>query len=66
MMNITKHGRNWAVVDADGTLVCITLYKKGTQEVVKRLTKEAPEELIAPQQAHPWRQRGVFEYAPKF
>ena len=58
MMKITKHGRHWAVLDADGILVCITLYKKGAQEVVKRLTKEAPEERIAVPQAHHWRQKG--------
>ena len=35
---IQKRDRNWMVIDPDGALVCITLYKKGAQEVVRRLT----------------------------
>ena len=64
MMNITKRGRHWAVVDADGTLVCITLYKKGAQEVVKRLTKEAEEERIVVPQVHHRGRRGGLETRP--
>jgi len=30
--------RFWAVYDDDDELVCITVYKKGAQEVVRRLT----------------------------
>jgi len=33
-------GRYWAVYDASGTLVCVCLYKKGAQEVVRRLTSQ--------------------------
>ena len=36
--------RYWAVIDANGTLVCLCVYRKGAQEVVKRLqTKEKQE-----------------------
>jgi hypothetical protein len=34
---IKKRDRNWMVIAPDGALVCITLYKKGAQEVVRRL-----------------------------
>jgi hypothetical protein len=37
-MKIAKYRRFWAVFDADGGLVCLTVYHKGAQEVVKRLT----------------------------
>jgi hypothetical protein len=29
--------RYWAVVEADSTLVCLCVYRKGAEEVVKRL-----------------------------
>ncbi|MCA1789486.1 MAG: hypothetical protein LC667_06410 [Thioalkalivibrio sp.] len=35
---IQKRARNWMVIDPAGALVCITLYKKGAQEVVRRLS----------------------------
>lgn len=38
-MTITKRGRFWAVHDGDGQLVCLTVYKKGAREVVRRLTQ---------------------------
>jgi hypothetical protein len=41
-MTITRYGRYWAVYDANGTLVCVCLYKKGAQEVVRRLTSQEP------------------------
>lgn len=34
---IRSHGRNWRVIDPAGQLVCITVYKKGAVEVVRRL-----------------------------
>ena len=37
MMSIMKHGRYWAVHDAEGALVCIAVYKKGALEVARRL-----------------------------
>lgn len=33
-----KNGRAWAVLDADGTLIALVLYKRGAMEIVKRLT----------------------------
>jgi len=33
--------RYWAVIDTDGTLVCLCVYRKGAEEKVRRLqTKE--------------------------
>lgn len=38
-MIIEKYsGRNWAVYDNSGCLICVTLYKKGAKEVVRRLS----------------------------
>jgi hypothetical protein len=37
---IQRRFRSWAVFDPDGTLVCITLYKRGADEVVRRLAAE--------------------------
>jgi hypothetical protein len=31
------HGRWWEVRDPDNELVCLTVYRKGAQEVVRRL-----------------------------
>ena len=40
-MTIAKYGtRFWAVYDADGSLVCVCVYKKGAKEVLRRLTPE--------------------------
>jgi hypothetical protein len=36
-MSIRKYGRYWAVMDAEGALICVTVYKKGAAEVVRRL-----------------------------
>ena len=35
-MEIKKYGRNWAVYDGYD-LVCVTVYKKGASEVVRRI-----------------------------
>lgn len=35
---IKQRHRNWEVRDAAGELVCLTVYKRGAQEVVRRLT----------------------------
>ena len=32
-----KRGRFWAVTDAAGRLVCLAVYKKGAQEVLRRI-----------------------------
>lgn len=37
MWLIEKRDRNWIMIDPDGFLDCITVYKKGAQEVVRRL-----------------------------
>jgi hypothetical protein len=34
---IQKRHRDWMVIDPAGELVCITLYKGGAEEVVRRL-----------------------------
>jgi hypothetical protein len=36
-MTIRKYGRYWAVLDANGTLVCLCVYRKGAVEVMRRL-----------------------------
>jgi len=33
-----KDTRWWEVLDADGELVCLTVYRRGAREVVRRLT----------------------------
>ena len=37
MLEIRKYNIHWAVY-CDGELVCLTVYKKGAKEVVRRLT----------------------------
>jgi hypothetical protein len=38
--SIQRHRtRHWKVVDGNGDLVCITLYKKGAEEVIRRLRR---------------------------
>jgi hypothetical protein len=39
-MKIEKYGRFWAVYDANGILICLTVYKKGAKEVIRRLSIE--------------------------
>ena len=36
-MSIRKQGRYWAVIDTDGTLVCLCVYRKGATEIARRL-----------------------------
>ena len=41
MFTVVKYGsRYWAVLAPAGELVCVTLYRKGAQEVVKRLSPQ--------------------------
>lgn len=41
-MTVRKYGdRYWAVYDAAGNLVCVTVYKKGAMEVIRRLATDA-------------------------
>ena len=37
-MRIEKYGRFWAIYDENNVLICVTVYKKGALEVIKRLT----------------------------
>lgn len=39
-MPMTKRGRFWAVFDPEGALVCLTVYKKGAREVLRRLSMQ--------------------------
>jgi hypothetical protein len=36
-MSIRKYGRYWGVYDANGALICLTVYRKGAAEIVRRL-----------------------------
>jgi len=36
---IKRRGKFWAVLDAAGELVCLTVYKRGAVEVVRRLSR---------------------------
>lgn len=40
-MEIKKRDKYWAVYD-QGELVCICVYKKGAEEVIKRLQENNP------------------------
>ena len=40
-MSIRKYGRYWALYDAQD-LVVVTVYKRGAQEVLRRLQAPAP------------------------
>ena len=33
-----KNGRHWAAYAADGSLIAVAVYRKGAQEIVRRLT----------------------------
>jgi hypothetical protein len=35
---ICKHKRFWQVRDSGGQLICVTVYKRGAKEVVRRLS----------------------------
>ena len=45
-MRITRYQntRYWAVIDTDGTLVCLCVYRKGAQEVLRRLQAREKED----------------------
>jgi hypothetical protein len=43
-VKITRYGRFWAVYDGENTLVCLCVYKKGAEEVLRRLHKATPRE----------------------
>lgn len=39
-MKMEKRGRYWAVYADGGELICLAVYKKGAQEVLRRLEKK--------------------------
>ena len=43
-MMIKRYGntRYWAVYASDGALICVCVYRKGAQEVVRRLASQEP------------------------
>lgn len=43
-MSISKYGRFWAVYE-DEELICVTVYKKGAMEVIRRLTLQQGREI---------------------
>jgi len=34
---VARRGRHWEVRDGDGQLVCLTVYRRGAAEVIRRL-----------------------------
>ena len=56
-MRIERYGntRYWAVLDTDGTLVCLCVYKCGVLEVVRRLSQISCTPLVTATGA-----RGIF------
>jgi hypothetical protein len=51
-----KRGRFWALRDAGGALICVCVYKKGAQEVRRRLTPlKTPRETLTPRRHPGWR-----------
>ena len=48
---IERRGRFWEVLDRDGELVCLTVYKRGAQEVLRRLGGDRVEGPAAAVQA---------------
>ena len=43
-MTMKQYGRYWAVYASDGALICVCVYRKGAQEVVRRLQAKGKEE----------------------
>jgi hypothetical protein len=56
-MSIRKYGRYWAVYASDGALICITVYRNGATEVIRRLQQA----LEAAQQ---WQETNVGQREP--
>jgi len=48
-VTIERYGKTrfWAVYDADGALVCVTVYRKGALEVERRLASTATPVALA-------------------
>lgn len=46
-MSISKYKRRfWALYDTDGSLICVLVYRKGAEEVKRRLTQQATSQPI--------------------
>jgi hypothetical protein len=41
-MTVKRYGRYWAVYTSAGALICVCVYRKGAQQVVRRLTNQEP------------------------
>ena len=49
-MEVTRYkGRFWAVYDATGQLVVVTVYKRGANEVKRRLYQASEENSVSPE-----------------
>lgn len=46
-MRLEKYDRYWAVYDAHEELVCVTVYKKGALEVIKRLSEKGGDNYVS-------------------
>ena len=51
-MYYEKYGRYWAVYDELDVLICITVYKKGAKEVIRRLALKS--QLNIPDSDNPY------------
>jgi len=50
-----KDGRAWAVYDEWGELVCVALYRRGADEVARRLTAlYRPAPMVREESPDPW------------
>lgn len=43
-MSLQKYGRFWAIYDGE-EMVCVTVYKKGALEVIRRLSESNGKEV---------------------
>lgn len=48
-MHYERYKRFWAVYDGAGSLVCVTVYKRGAREIVRRLAATPLENTNAPE-----------------
>ncbi len=46
-MSVHKYGRFFAILDEKGYLVCLTVYKKGAMEVIRRLSNVPKNEVCS-------------------
>lgn len=44
---VRRRKRYWEVIDPEGGLVCLTVYKRGAEEVVRRLASKDMRERVA-------------------